>query len=52
MHMGYPYLHEMKSILLVYPQVYSDISVIDWVLPKEQFYQYFQVMIVAAMPKK
>jgi predicted TIM-barrel fold metal-dependent hydrolase len=52
MHMGYPYLQEMKSIMLVYPQVYTDISVIDWIIPKAEFYQYLKAMITAGLEKR
>jgi predicted TIM-barrel fold metal-dependent hydrolase len=52
MHMGYPYLQEMKSIMYVYPQVYTDIAVIDWVLPKEEFDDYLQAMLKAGFGKR
>ncbi|WP_295673578.1 amidohydrolase family protein [uncultured Mucilaginibacter sp.] len=52
MHMGYPYLEETKAIMYVYPQVYADISVIDWVLPKEEFYQYLKAIITAGHEKQ
>ncbi|ASU32002.1 amidohydrolase family protein [Mucilaginibacter xinganensis] len=52
MHMGYPYIEETKAILYMYPQVYADISVIDWALPKEEFYQYLRAVITAGHEKQ
>jgi predicted TIM-barrel fold metal-dependent hydrolase len=52
MHLGYPFLAETKAILLEYPQVYADVSVIDWVLPKAAFYQYLKDMIIAGHEKQ
>jgi hypothetical protein len=52
MHAGYPYLQEMKAIMLVYPQVYADVSVINWVLPKQEFYQYLKAMMTAGFGKR
>lgn len=47
MHMGYPFLAETKAILYVYPQVYADMSVVNWILPKKEFYNYLQALIDA-----
>jgi predicted TIM-barrel fold metal-dependent hydrolase len=52
MHMGYPFLQETKAILSIYPQVYTDMAVIDWALPKEEFYQYLKSMITAGFEKR
>jgi predicted TIM-barrel fold metal-dependent hydrolase len=52
MHMGYPYLEETKAIMYVYPQVYVDISVIDWALPKAEFYQYLQSLLNSGFGKR
>lgn len=35
-HMSHPFVEETNAILNVYPQVYLDISAIDWA-PKEEF---------------
>lgn len=52
MHMGYPYLEETKAIMGVYPQVYADISVIDWILPKEEFHNYLKALVAAGFGKR
>lgn len=52
MHMGYPFLQETKAILSMYPQVHADISVIDWVAPKEEFYTYMKALITAGFQSR
>jgi predicted TIM-barrel fold metal-dependent hydrolase len=47
MHAGHPFLAETIGILQVYPQVYADIAVIDWALPREEFYAYLKALIRA-----
>lgn len=52
MHMGYPYLDETLSMLEVYPNLYADISVVDWAYPKATFYRYLQTLIDAGFGKR
>jgi len=47
MHAGYPFLAETIGILSVYPEVYVDIAVIDWIQPREEFYAYLKALIRA-----
>ena len=49
MHGGHPFLAETIAILQVYPQVYVDIAVIDWILPREEFYAYLKALIRAGL---
>lgn len=42
MHLGYPYLEETMAIMVIYPQVYADIAVIDWIAPVSVFYSYLK----------
>lgn len=51
-HFGYPYLEETKAILNVYPQVYVDIAVVDWRIPKADFYSYLKALIDAGFEKR
>src|SRR5690606_12578184 len=37
MHAGWPYLQETKALMHVYPQVYADVSVINWIIPRQEF---------------
>lgn len=52
MHAGYPYLQEMKAILYMYPQVYADVSVINWIFPREEFHEYLQGLVRAGYGKR
>jgi hypothetical protein len=45
MHAGWPFLAETIGILNVYPQVYLDVAVVDWIRPREEFYSYLQQLI-------
>jgi len=47
MHMGFPWLQETKAILNVYPQVYADISAVNWRRPTADFYSYLKSLIDA-----
>ncbi len=44
-HVGWPFLEETIGILNVYPQVYVDISAVDWLWPREGFISYLQELI-------
>jgi len=52
MHGGTPYLQETKAIMSVYPQVYVDLSVIDWVLPREEFHGYLRELMRGGFGKR
>lgn len=52
MHGGAPYLQETKAIMSVYPQVYADLSVIDWILPREEFHGYLRELMQAGFGKR
>jgi predicted TIM-barrel fold metal-dependent hydrolase len=52
MHAGYPYLAETKALLYVYPQVYVDIGVLDWALPRVEFHSYLKALVDAGFAKR
>lgn len=52
MHMGYPYLEETKAIMYMYPQVYADISVVNWILPAATFHDYLKSLIDLGLGKR
>jgi len=52
MHAGYPYLAETKAILQSYPQVYVDISALNWTLPRAEFHSYLKALIDAGFGKR
>jgi hypothetical protein len=47
MHGGWPYLDEMVGLLYAHPQVYIDVAVINWVLPRKEFHLYLRRIIEA-----
>lgn len=52
MHAGYPYLQETKALLYVYPQLYVDIAVLDWALPRAEFNGYLKALMDAGFGKR
>lgn len=52
MHMGFPFLDETKALMYVYPQVYADVSAIDWLVPKEEFYNYLKSLVTAGFDNR
>ena len=42
MHAGWPMLDDMVAMLYAYPNLYVDIAVIDWYIPKAEFYFYLR----------
>jgi uncharacterized protein len=49
MHAGWPFLAETIGVLNVYPQVYVDIGVVSWIIPREEFYAYLRALIRAGL---
>jgi len=47
MHAGYPRLESMIALLMAHPQVYVDVAVIDWLLPRAVFYDYLKHLVDA-----
>jgi len=47
MHAGYPFLEETKAILTIYPNVYVDVAVINWAIPREEFHEYLGGLVQA-----
>lgn len=47
MHAGWPYLQETKALMYVYPQLYADVSVINWIIPREEFHGYLEALVTA-----
>ena len=46
-HAGWPMLDEMVNMLFTYPQLYIDTSVINWVIPRKEFYHYLRRIVDA-----
>jgi hypothetical protein len=52
MHAGWPYLQETVALMSVYPQVYADVAVIDWAVPREEFHEYLRALVRAGLGKR
>ena len=51
-HGGYPNLEDTIALMLMYTQVYMDISAISWLLTPEEFHTYLQRLIQARLGKR
>ena len=47
MHAGWPMLDEMLALLYGHPQVYVDLGVISWILPRKEFHRYLRRLVEA-----
>jgi predicted TIM-barrel fold metal-dependent hydrolase len=47
MHAGYPLLDDLLALLYAHPQVYVDVGVIVWLLPRPEFYRYLRSIVEA-----
>jgi predicted TIM-barrel fold metal-dependent hydrolase len=52
MHAGWPYLNETVALMYMYPQVYADLSAINWLLPREEFREYLRALVRAGLGKR
>ena len=52
MHAGWPMLDNMVALMWAHPQVYVDISVINWGLPRAEFHAYLRRLIEAGFGKR
>jgi len=51
-HGGYPFIEETIAVMMMYPQVYMDISAINWLLTPEEFHAYLQQLMDARLGKR
>ena len=49
---GYPYRDQMIAMMSQYPQLYSDVSTITWVIPRTAFYDYLEAFVRAGLGKR
>ena len=49
MHAGWPFIDELIGLLYAHPQVYIDVSVINWVLPRAEFHNYLKRIFEAGL---
>lgn len=52
MHAGWPMLDQMVGLLWAHPQVYVDIAVINWALPRNEFHSYLRRLVNAGFGKR
>jgi predicted TIM-barrel fold metal-dependent hydrolase len=52
MHAGWPMLDHMIALLWAHPQVYVDVAVINWALPREEFHYYLRRLVNAGFGKR
>jgi predicted TIM-barrel fold metal-dependent hydrolase len=52
MHGGWPYLQDTIALMSVYPEVYVDVSVINWVIPRAEFHAYLKALVRAGFGKR
>jgi predicted TIM-barrel fold metal-dependent hydrolase len=51
-HGGYPFIEETIAVMMMYPQVYVDISAINWLLTPEEFHAYLKQLVDARLGKR
>ncbi|MEP6835638.1 MAG: amidohydrolase family protein [Gemmatimonas sp.] len=52
MHAGYPFLAETKALLTIYPDVYVDVGVINWAIPRVEFHTYLKGLVDAGFANR
>lgn len=52
LHAGWPHVEGMIALMSASPQLYVDISMIDWYLPREEFYKYLHRLVEAGFAKR
>lgn len=49
MHAGWPLLDETVALMFVHPQVYADLSFINWYVPRAEFHRYLRALVDAGL---
>ncbi|HZW15764.1 MAG TPA: amidohydrolase family protein [Brevundimonas sp.] len=52
MHAAYPMADRMIALMYAHPQVYVDIAVIDYVVPRPEFHRYLRRLVEAGFAKR
>ncbi len=52
MHAGWPMLDDMLATLYTHPQLYVDVGVICYIIPRKEFYFYLERMVNAGFGKR
>lgn len=51
-HAGWPYISETMAMMYIYPDLYADIGVLTWALPKDAFYSALKQLMEAGFGKR
>ena len=46
-HGGWPYVEDIKALMYAHPQLYVDLSVINWILPEAELHAYIKALVDA-----
>ena len=52
MHAGWPYLDDVKALMYAHPQLYVEVSAINWLLPREEFHTFLRGLTQAGFGKR
>lgn len=52
MHAGWPYLEDMKALMFTHPQLYVDISAINWLIPTKESHSFLKGLVDAGYGKR
>jgi hypothetical protein len=52
LHAGWPHVAGMIALMAAHPQLYADISMIDWYLPRDEFHEYLRRLVEAGFAKR
>jgi predicted TIM-barrel fold metal-dependent hydrolase len=52
MHAGWPMLDDLLAMLWTHPQLYLDVGVINWALPRAEFHRYLQRIVDAGFGRR
>jgi uncharacterized protein len=52
MHAGWPMIDQMIALLYAHPQVYVDIGLIDWYIPRREFHAYLRRLVEAGFEQR
>ena len=52
MHGGWPYAQDTIALLTMYPDVYTDLGAIDWILPRAEFHAHLGALMRAGLGKR
>jgi predicted TIM-barrel fold metal-dependent hydrolase len=52
MHAGWPMIDDLLAVMWTHPQVYVEVGVIDYALPRAEFYRYLQRVVEAGFGQR